>query len=56
MSPKSLLRLKLAVSSLSDIDQGTNFTPVMDEIDAEIESTKVKRVMEIPREHYFFSY
>ena len=45
MSPKSLLRHKLAVSSLSDIDQGTNFTPVMDEIDAEIESTKVKRVI-----------
>ena len=45
MSPKSLLRHKLAVSNLSEIDQGTNFTPVIDEIDAEIKSTKVKKVI-----------
>ncbi|MFK7968341.1 MAG: 2-oxoglutarate dehydrogenase E1 component [Rickettsiaceae bacterium] len=45
MSPKSLLRHKLAVSNLLELDQGTNFTPVVDEIDVEIKSTKVKRVI-----------
>ena len=45
MSPKSLLRHKLAVSSLSDLDQGTNFSPVLDEIDAEIKAAKVAKII-----------
>ncbi len=45
MSPKSLLRHKLAVSNLSELDQGTNFVPVIDEIDAEIKAPKVSRVV-----------
>ena len=33
MSPKSLLRHKLAVSSLAELDEGTKFIPVIDEVD-----------------------
>jgi integrase len=35
MSPKSLLRHKLAVSSLSELDANTSFVPVIDEIDTD---------------------
>ena len=45
MSPKSLLRHKLAVSSLSELGYGTAFVPVIDEIDAEIKTAKVSRVI-----------
>lgn len=44
MTPKSLLRSPLAVSPLSDLAEKT-FTPVISEIDAEIKSTNVKRVV-----------
>ncbi|MBE9604948.1 2-oxoglutarate dehydrogenase E1 component [Acetobacteraceae bacterium H6797] len=44
MSPKSLLRHKLAVSSLSEFGPGSTFRPVLPEIDA-IEPAKVKRVV-----------
>jgi 2-oxoglutarate dehydrogenase E1 component len=45
MSPKSLLRHKLAVSKLSEIDSGTSFTPIIDEIDAEVKAAKVSKVV-----------
>ena len=45
MSPKSLLRHKLAVSSLTELDKGTKFIPVIDEVDKEIKSEKVKKVI-----------
>lgn len=45
MSPKSLLRHKLAVSDLSEIDEGTSFVPVIDEINKEIKADGVKRVI-----------
>ncbi len=43
MTPKSLLRHRLAVSTLEDLSSGT-FQPVIDEID-EIDAAKVKRVV-----------
>jgi 2-oxoglutarate dehydrogenase E1 component len=45
MSPKSLLRHKLAVSHISELDEGTSFMPVIDEIDKEIKADSVKRVI-----------
>ncbi len=43
MTPKSLLRHRLAVSTLEDLSSGS-FQPVIDEID-EIDAAKVKRVV-----------
>lgn len=45
MSPKSLLRHKLAVSTLAELDEGTKFIPVIDEIDIEIKAERVKKVI-----------
>ncbi len=45
MSPKSLLRHKLAVSNILELDQGTEFTPVIDEIDIEIAAPKVTKII-----------
>ncbi len=45
MSPKSLLRHKLAVSNIWELDQGTEFTPVIDEIDIEIAAPKVTKII-----------
>ncbi|PCJ29282.1 MAG: 2-oxoglutarate dehydrogenase E1 component [Rickettsiales bacterium] len=45
MSPKSLLRHKLAVSDIKDLDEGTSFEPVIDEIDADVSAKKVKKVI-----------
>lgn len=45
MSPKSLLRHKLAVSNISELDEGTSFVPVIDEIDQEIKAASVKKVI-----------
>lgn len=45
MSPKSLLRHKLVVSNIAEFDKGTSFVPVIDEIDKEIKSNAVKRVI-----------
>jgi 2-oxoglutarate dehydrogenase E1 component len=45
MSPKSLLRHKLAVSDISELDKGTSFVPVIDEIDSEVKASAVKRVI-----------
>jgi 2-oxoglutarate dehydrogenase E1 component len=45
MSPKSLLRHKLAVSDLSELDAGTSFVPVIDEIDADVKAAAVKKVV-----------
>ncbi|POF62378.1 2-oxoglutarate dehydrogenase E1 component [Novacetimonas maltaceti] len=44
MTPKSLLRNKLAVSELKDFGPGTTFRPVIGEIDA-IDPKKVERVV-----------
>ncbi len=45
MSPKSLLRHKLAVSDIAELDEGTNFMPVIDETDRDIKAGAVKRVI-----------
>ncbi len=45
MSPKSLLRHKLAVSSLSELDANTSFVPVIDEIDTDVKASNVKKVI-----------
>ncbi|MFC0410712.1 2-oxoglutarate dehydrogenase E1 component [Roseomonas elaeocarpi] len=45
MTPKSLLRHKLAVSSLSEFGPGTGFRPVIPEIDAIAPEEEVKRVV-----------
>ena len=45
MSPKSLLRHKLAVSDISELDKGTTFSPVIDEIDSEVNTSSVKKVI-----------
>ncbi len=44
MSPKSLLRHRLATSTLEDLCEG-KFLPVIDEIDSEISPDKVKRLI-----------
>ena len=36
MSPKSLLRNKMVTSSLSELDAGTSFAPILDEVNSEI--------------------
>lgn len=41
MSPKSLLRHKLAVSSLAELDANTKFQPVLDEVDSDIKAKKI---------------
>ena len=43
MTPKSLLRHKLATSKLSDLDKGTKFEPVLD--DDQVNASKVKRIV-----------
>ncbi len=45
MTPKSLLRHKLAVSKLEDMAEGTSFLPVIREQDAGIKPAKVGRVV-----------
>ncbi|MFK7974018.1 MAG: 2-oxoglutarate dehydrogenase E1 component [Rickettsiaceae bacterium] len=45
MSPKSLLRHKLAVSCLSELDEGTSFLPIIDEIDHNITAKQVKKII-----------
>ncbi|MBS0236720.1 MAG: 2-oxoglutarate dehydrogenase E1 component [Proteobacteria bacterium] len=45
MTPKSLLRHKLAVSKLSDMAEGTQFMPVLPEQDAAIKAANVRRVI-----------
>ncbi|MCC8369058.1 MAG: 2-oxoglutarate dehydrogenase E1 component [Rickettsia endosymbiont of Oxypoda opaca] len=44
MSPKSLLRHKLAVSSLAELDEKTSFIPVLDEVN-NIDASKVTKVI-----------
>ena len=51
MSPKSLLRHKLAVNALEDLTEGS-FQPVIDEIDA-IDPKQVKRVVMCSGKVYF---
>ena len=45
MTPKSLLRHKLAVSAVSDMQAGTHFLPVIREIDEIAPPAEVKRVV-----------
>jgi 2-oxoglutarate dehydrogenase E1 component len=45
MTPKSLLRHKLCVSSLADFAEGSAFKPVIEEIDAINPPEQVKRVV-----------
>ncbi|MDR0296419.1 MAG: 2-oxoglutarate dehydrogenase E1 component [Rickettsia sp.] len=45
MSPKSLLRHKMVVSPLSQIDENTSFVPVLDEINSAINAKEVTRVI-----------
>ncbi len=45
MTPKSLLRHKLAVSALADMQEGTRFLPVIDETDPIGAPAKVRRVV-----------
>ena len=45
MEPKSLLRHKLAVSSLEDFAPGTHFMPVLPEIDTLDADQKIRRVV-----------
>ena len=44
MSPKSLLRHKLAVSDLAAFDKGTTFEPVITETDTNVKAKDVKKV------------
>ena len=45
MTPKSLLRHKLAVSELSDFAPGSRFMPVLPETDTLVEDRKIRRVV-----------
>ncbi|EFH12994.1 oxoglutarate dehydrogenase (succinyl-transferring), E1 component [Pseudoroseomonas cervicalis ATCC 49957] len=45
MTPKSLLRHKLAISSLSDFAPGSTFRTVLPEVDALVPAEQVKRVV-----------
>jgi 2-oxoglutarate dehydrogenase E1 component len=45
MSPKSLLRHKLAVSKLKEFDSGTRFKPIIEEIDKNVSAAQVKKVV-----------
>ncbi|MDF2965429.1 MAG: sucA [Rickettsiaceae bacterium] len=45
MTPKSLLRHKLAVSKLEDLGTGTQFKPVIDEVNSNIQPAKVEKVI-----------
>ncbi|MGI4776409.1 MAG: 2-oxoglutarate dehydrogenase E1 component [Janthinobacterium lividum] len=45
MTPKSLLRHKLAVSNLDDMGTGTSFLPIIDELDNNMKPHNVKRVI-----------
>jgi 2-oxoglutarate dehydrogenase E1 component len=45
MTPKSLLRHKLAVSPVADMAEGTGFKTVIDEIDPIVAAERVRRVV-----------
>lgn len=45
MTPKSLLRHKLAVSPMADLDKGTVFQPVLGEINENISASDTKKVI-----------
>ena len=45
MSPKSLLRHRLAVSNLAELGENTYFKTILDEIDHEVKAGEVKKVL-----------
>ncbi len=45
MTPKSLLRHKLAVSSLAEMQSGTSFQPVLGEVDTLAPAAEIRRVV-----------
>jgi 2-oxoglutarate dehydrogenase E1 component len=45
MSPKSLLRNKLAVSNLADLDLGTKFIPILDDNRSGITASKIEKII-----------
>jgi 2-oxoglutarate dehydrogenase E1 component len=53
MTPKSLLRHKLAVSSLTDMGKGTRFKRVISEIDTLVSDKKVSRVVFVSGKLYY---
>jgi len=56
MSPKSLLRHKLMVSKLSEIAEGTEFNPVLQETDKISSDSDIKRVIICSGKVYFDLY
>ncbi|MDG1029610.1 MAG: 2-oxoglutarate dehydrogenase E1 component [Alphaproteobacteria bacterium] len=53
MTPKSLLRHKKCISSLSDMAEGTSFHRVLDEADGSIKAKNVRRVVICSGKVYF---
>lgn len=45
MTPKSLLRLDLAQSTLAEMAEGTSFKPVLSELDPVLEPSKIRKVI-----------
>ncbi|KAJ6645069.1 2-oxoglutarate dehydrogenase E1 component [Pseudolycoriella hygida] len=45
MSPKSLLRHKMVVSDLAELDENTSFLPILDEINHKLNPLEIKRVI-----------
>lgn len=45
MSPKSLLRHKMAVSKMEDLDKDKSFLPLLDEISRDVKAANVKRIV-----------
>lgn len=56
MSPKSLLRHKLAISDLSEMAEGTAFKPIIPETDKLVADSKVKRVIVCSGKVYYDLY
>ena len=48
MSPKSLLRHRLAVSDILELNKGTKFSTVIDEIDSEVKTSSIKKSFSAP--------
>ncbi len=53
MTPKSLLRHKLAVSNLADMAEGSHFSPVLNELDTLVPADQVRRVVACSGKVYY---